>query len=68
MRARRRAQDPGPADVILAVTLNLALDVTYRVDARGVGTANRVQRVSARAGGKGVNAARVLTRSATRRW
>ncbi|MEO3799120.1 1-phosphofructokinase family hexose kinase [Nonomuraea sp. B1E8] len=46
--------------MILTVTLNLALDVTYRlpeVDWDGV---NRVGAVHRRAGGKGVNVARVL--------
>ncbi|MBF8188455.1 1-phosphofructokinase family hexose kinase [Nonomuraea sp. K274] len=46
--------------MILTVTLNLALDVTYqvpRVDWDGV---NRVGGVHRRAGGKGVNVARVL--------
>ncbi|MGP4095684.1 1-phosphofructokinase family hexose kinase [Nonomuraea sp. KM90] len=46
--------------MILTVTLNLALDVTYqvpRVDWDGV---NRVSAVHRRAGGKGVNVARVL--------
>jgi tagatose 6-phosphate kinase len=47
--------------LILTVTLNLALDVTYFVDAAPrLGEVNRVARVAARAGGKGVNVARVL--------
>jgi len=46
--------------VILTVTLNLALDVTYHVPGAAWGAANRVARVDARAGGKGVNVARVL--------
>jgi tagatose 6-phosphate kinase len=46
--------------VILTVTLNLALDVTYHVPGVAWGAANRVARVDARAGGKGVNVARVL--------
>lgn len=45
---------------ILTVTLNLALDVTYAVDAVEWNAANRVARVYERAGGKGVNVARVL--------
>lgn len=46
--------------MILTVTLNLALDVTYHVDkVRPHGT-NRVRSVAQRAGGKGVNVARVL--------
>jgi 1-phosphofructokinase family hexose kinase len=46
--------------VILTVTLNLALDVTYHVPGVAWGAANRVARADARAGGKGVNVARVL--------
>jgi tagatose 6-phosphate kinase len=46
--------------VILTVTLNAALDVTYHVPALRAGRAHRVSRVDERAGGKGVNAARVL--------
>ncbi|MFF5211728.1 1-phosphofructokinase family hexose kinase [Streptosporangium sp. NPDC000396] len=51
---------PAPHGTILTVTLNLALDVTYmteNVDWDGV---NRVRTVHRRAGGKGVNVARVL--------
>ena len=46
--------------VILTVTLNLALDVTYHVDAFERGHTIRVGQVSRRAGGKGVNVGRVL--------
>jgi tagatose 6-phosphate kinase len=46
--------------VILAVCLNLALDLTYRVSSLRVGTTNRVAGVFERAGGKAVNVARVL--------
>jgi tagatose 6-phosphate kinase len=42
-----------------AVTLNLALDVTYDVDRLEVGGSHRVRTVRHRAGGKGVNVARV---------
>ncbi|MET8761889.1 hexose kinase [Lentzea sp. NPDC004782] len=44
----------------LTVTLNAALDVTYRVDALRPGATHRVTDVAVRAGGKGVNVARVL--------
>ncbi|PZN11511.1 MAG: 1-phosphofructokinase [Bacillota bacterium] len=47
---------------MLAVCLNPALDVTYEIDALRRGTTHRVRRVHARAGGKGVNVARVLAR------
>lgn len=47
--------------MILTVTLNAALDVTYRVTALVPGGSHRVEDVHARAGGKGVNVARVLT-------
>jgi len=46
--------------VILAVCLNLALDITYRVPALRVGATTRVDESFERAGGKAVNAARVL--------
>lgn len=46
--------------MILTVTLNPALDVTYHVDRLRLGETHRVTTVTARAGGKGVNVARVL--------
>lgn len=46
--------------VILTVTFNLALDVTYHVSGFRPGSATRVEDVARRAGGKGVNVARVL--------
>lgn len=45
--------------MILTVTLNAALDVTYEVPAVELGGTNRVSTVRRRAGGKGVNVARV---------
>jgi tagatose 6-phosphate kinase len=42
------------------VTLNPALDVTYHLDEFAVGEAHRPRSMSVRAGGKGVNVARVL--------
>ncbi|MGK5553996.1 1-phosphofructokinase family hexose kinase [Actinomadura kijaniata] len=45
--------------MILTVTPNAALDVTYEVDAIAWGGSNRVAAVRRRAGGKGVNVARV---------
>lgn len=47
--------------MILTVTLNAALDVTYEVAALVAHGTHRVQAVHERAGGKGVNAASVLT-------
>ncbi|TQS30724.1 1-phosphofructokinase family hexose kinase [Microbispora sp. KK1-11] len=47
--------------MILTVTLNAALDVTYGVDDVDWDGVNRVRGVHRRAGGKGVNVARVLT-------
>jgi tagatose 6-phosphate kinase len=44
----------------LTVTLNAALDVTYRIAALEPGATHRVTDVAIRAGGKGVNVARVL--------
>jgi tagatose 6-phosphate kinase len=46
--------------LIVTVTPNPALDVTYRVAALVPGTVHRVAGVVVRAGGKGVNVARVL--------
>ncbi|GIH16590.1 1-phosphofructokinase family hexose kinase [Rugosimonospora africana] len=46
--------------MILAVCLNPAVDVTYSVTALRHGTSHPVSAVHRRAGGKGVNAARVL--------
>ncbi|MEU5594841.1 hexose kinase [Streptomyces sp. NPDC020298] len=46
--------------MILTVTLNAALDVTHRVDRLRLHASNRVPSVAHRAGGKGVNVARVL--------
>lgn len=45
---------------IVTVTLNPAIDVTYRVDALRVGETVRVPDVRSRAGGKGVNVAAVV--------
>jgi tagatose 6-phosphate kinase len=46
--------------VILTVTLNAALDVTYQVDELRPDASHRVRAVHERAGGKGINVARVL--------
>ncbi len=59
MRAGAAGPEKLPA-VIVTVTLNFALDVTYTVDEVRVGETARVQEIHRRAGGKGVNTARVL--------
>ncbi len=46
--------------MIVTVTLNAALDVTYDVDELRPDSSHRVRAVHQRAGGKGVNVARVL--------
>jgi tagatose 6-phosphate kinase len=46
--------------VILTVTLNTALDITYRVRSLRPHTTHRVTEVTERPGGKGLNVARVL--------
>lgn len=46
--------------MILTVTLNTAVDITYRVPALRPHTSHRVTEVTERPGGKGVNVARVL--------
>ncbi|EGX60342.1 sugar kinase [Streptomyces zinciresistens K42] len=47
--------------MILTVTLNTALDLTYRVRSLRPHTTHRVSEVTERPGGKGLNVARVLT-------
>ncbi|MGW7428469.1 1-phosphofructokinase family hexose kinase [Streptomyces sp. NPDC054861] len=47
--------------MILTVTLNTALDITWGVDSLRPRTSHRVDTAYERAGGKGVNVARVLT-------
>lgn len=46
--------------MILTVTLNAAVDLTYRVGALVPHTSHRVEHVVRRAGGKGINVSRVL--------
>ena len=46
--------------MILTVTLNAALDLTYESERFAWGEVNRVEAVHARAGGKGINVARTL--------
>ena len=69
-RDRRRAAGPRPASrrgsstrVILTVTPNPALDVTYRVRALEPGESHRVDAPVVRAGGKGINVARVIAQT-----
>ncbi|MFI6272430.1 1-phosphofructokinase family hexose kinase [Micromonospora zamorensis] len=50
----------GPGDLIISVALNPALDITYTVPELVPDTSHRVTGVVARAGGKGLNVARVL--------
>lgn len=46
--------------MLVVVCLNPAVDVTYRIERLRPGTSHRVRESAARAGGKGVNVARVL--------
>ena len=46
--------------MILTVTPNVALDITYRVDQLTPGSSHRVRGVKEQAGGKGINVASVL--------
>jgi tagatose 6-phosphate kinase len=55
-----RPSSSSAPEVILTVTLNMALDVTYHVERFERGQTARVRDVARRAGGKGVNVARVL--------
>ena len=53
--------DPfGDSELILVVSLNPALDLTYEVDAADWAGVNRPHTVHVRPGGKGVNVARTL--------
>lgn len=47
--------------MIVTVTVNAALDVTYAVEALTPHTTHRVRSTASRAGGKGINVARVLS-------
>lgn len=49
-----------PARPVVVVTPNPAVDITYSVAEQELGTTQRVQSIVRRAGGKGVNVARVL--------
>src|SRR5262245_15360162 len=58
----RRVDDIyGRQEMILTVTLNPALDVTYTVDAVVPGATHRVRESRVSPGGKGVNVSRVLS-------
>lgn len=46
--------------MILTITLNPAVDISYRLDRLAINTINRVDGVTKTAGGKGLNVARVL--------
>ena len=52
--------DAVPKAPILCVTTNPAIDITYTIDDLRIGVSHRVPTGLARAGGKGVNVARVL--------
>jgi tagatose 6-phosphate kinase len=58
--AQRTVTFEGGPQVILTVTLNTALDITYRVRALRPRGSHRVTEVAERPGGKGLNVARVL--------
>lgn len=49
--------------MILTVTPNPAVDLTYQVDELDVGESHRVAAPAARAGGKGINVARVIAQT-----
>ncbi|GEK79917.1 1-phosphofructokinase family hexose kinase [Agrococcus baldri] len=55
-----RAASSAATSPILCVTTNPAIDITYAMDELRMGTSHRVETGLARAGGKGVNVARVL--------
>ena len=49
--------------MILTVTPNPAIDLTYRVGSLDVGESHRVAPPAVRAGGKGLNVARVIAQT-----
>ncbi|SFS01859.1 hypothetical protein SAMN04487783_0597 [Agrococcus baldri] len=55
-----QAASAAPSAPILCVTTNPAIDITYTMDELRIGTSHRVETGLSRAGGKGVNVARVL--------
>ncbi|MET4098230.1 1-phosphofructokinase family hexose kinase [Agrococcus sp. UYP10] len=59
-RSVARTADAPDASPFLCVTTNPAIDITYTIDELRIGTSHRVPTGLARAGGKGVNVARVL--------
>ncbi|WCN83131.1 1-phosphofructokinase family hexose kinase [Micromonospora sp. LH3U1] len=60
MTAEALPRARGRGDLIVSVALNPALDITYTVPELVPDTSHRVTSVVARAGGKGLNVARVL--------
>lgn len=46
--------------MILTITLNPAVDISYKLDNLSLNTVNRIEDVSKTVGGKGLNVARVL--------
>ncbi|MBA8989209.1 tagatose 6-phosphate kinase [Curtobacterium pusillum] len=60
MEHARHDADLGGAPMILIVTPNPAVDVTYRVAEQRIGETQRVLDVARRPGGKGLNVGRVL--------
>lgn len=48
--------------MITVFTMSPAIDITYHIDQVELGEVNRVQQVQKRAGGKGLNVARLLTK------
>ena len=49
--------------MILTVTLNPSIDISYPLEKLNLDTVNRVSEVSKTAGGKGLNVTRVLSES-----
>ena len=47
--------------MILTLTLNPSVDISYPLDELHINTVNRIQDVSKTAGGKGLNVTRVLS-------
>lgn len=47
--------------MILTLTLNPSVDISYPLDELHIDTVNRIQNVSKTAGGKGLNVTRVLS-------
>ena len=59
--SRLELQDIGEKRMILTVTMNASIDISYPLDTLKIDTVNRVSEVTKTPGGKGLNVTRVLS-------